>query len=382
MLVALALLALASPAVAQSAIEARRELDSLIPELRAATAVIENAERASRRNAGAMSMERGQLRLSADASIASQVALAAAAASASLEKVFGDRARLASAYVIGARLQPARVNGEDGHVVRIRRIDPDSMSTQAAAIRRAGNAERVVAVGDPEKTAAGLVAALEAVAAVPLHASLDDDLRLWFRTSLSATAETPDELENLYIDLTTLSTELSRRCLGGDVRGCRQILGLAPIADPLLEAYTPTDRRRLVEGNAERLRLPAKAAEFDRCVLGADDMACIARLRDLPPESLSSAYSTTAARRSFARWAIELGGPGAYARLSTVAGAPLDERFASAARLPGDSLVASWQAHVMSARPSQSTLPPITAFMTMLWIGACGALALRSSRWR
>ena len=382
MLVALALLALATPAVAQPVIEARRELDSLIPALRAATAVIESAERASRRDAGAMSIERGHLRVSVDTSIASQVASAAAAASASLEKVFGDRARLASAYVIGARLQPARVNREDGHVVRIRRIDPDSMSTQGAAIRRAGNAERVVAVGDPEKTAAGLVAALEAVAAVPLHASLDDDLRLWFRTSLSATAETPDELENLYIDLTTSSTELSRRCLVGDVRGCRQILGLAPIADPLLEAYTSTDRRRLVEGNAERLRPPAKAAEFDRCVLGADDIACIARLRDLPPESLSSAYSTTAARRSFARWAIGLGGADAYTRLSTSTGVPLDDRLGLAARLPGDSLVASWQAHVMSARPGQSTLPPITALMTMLWIGACGALALRSSKWR
>lgn len=381
MLVALALLALATPAVAQSAIEARRELDSLIPELRAATAVIEEAERARRRDAGAISIERGHLRLSVDASIASQTASAAAMASASLDRVFGDQARLASAYVIGARLQPVRVNGEGGHVIRVRRFDPDSMSTRGAAIRRAGE-ERVVAVGDPEETDAGLVAALEAVAAVPLHASLDDDLRLWFRTALSATAETPEELENTYIDLTTASTEVSRRCLMGDVRGCRQVLGLAPLADPILEAYTTTDRRTLVKGNAERLRLPAKAAEFDRCVVGADDTACIARLRDLPPESLWSAHSTTATRRSFARWAIALGGPGAYARLRTAPGLPLDERFGSAARLPGDSLVVSWHAHVMSARPGRSTLPPTTAFMIMLWIGVCGALALRSSRWR
>jgi hypothetical protein len=329
-----------------------------------------------------MSIERGHLRLSVDSSIASQVASAAAAASASLERVFDDRARLASAYVIGARLQPVRLNGESGRVIRIRRLDPDSMSAQGYAIRLAGNAERVVAVGDPDETHAGLVGALEAVAAVPLHASLDDDLRLWFRTAVSASAETPDELENIYIDLTTSSTELSRGCLAGDVRRCRQILGLTPIADPLLEAYTSTNRRRLVESNPERLRLSARAAEFDRCVLGADDAACIARLRDLPPESLSSAYSTTAARRSFARWAIGLGGPGAYSRLSTAAGVPLDERFGSAARVPPDSLVASWHAHVMSARPARSTLLPLTALTTVLWIGACCALALRSSKWR
>jgi hypothetical protein len=76
------------------------------------------------------------------------------------------------------------------------------------------------------------------------------------------------------------------------------------------------------------------------------------------------------------------GGDGAYARLHASVGRPIAERFGIAARMPADSVIASWQAHVMTGRPAQPAIPPLGALATVLWIGACGALALRSSRWR
>ena len=374
-------IALPVTAVAQTALDARRELDSLLPALQAATATLD-AKRSRRDGTAMIRIDRGHLRLNVDSTVGTLLSAAAAKSSASLERRFGDQATLASAHMIVARMDSVRGSDPRRMLIRIRRVDPDPDLPHAAALRRAGNAERVIAVGTPEETEAALVVALEAVAAVPLHASLDDELRWWFRTALPATPESPEELENLYVDLTTASTELSRRCVAGDVRGCSQLLGLEPISDPIVEAYTAADRRRLVEGDPDRLRLPAKAAEFDRCVLGVDDAACIARLRDLPRESLTSAYSSTAARRSFARWAIDRGGDGAYTRLRSSAGEPLSERFGIAARMPADSVIASWHAHVMSGRPAQPAIPPLTALATLLWFGACGALALRSSRWR
>jgi hypothetical protein len=378
----LACATLPRPAVGQSVIDARRELDSLLPQLHDATIAYDASRRARRVVAGTVALQRGHLRLDVDSSIASPMAAAAVQASASLGRVFGDHARLVSAYVVGAGIDSIITRDQRRAVIRIRRIDPDTAIPLGATIRRAGNAERVVAVESRAETEAALVIALEAVAAAPLHASLDDDLRLWFRTPMPSTPESREEIENLYVDLTTASTELSRRCLAGDVRRCAHVLGLEPIADPIIDAYTAVDRRRLVEGDADRLRVPARAAEYDRCVVGLDDAACIARLRDLSPESLTSSYSTTAARRSFARWALERGGVGAYARLHATADRPRAERFGIAARMPADSVIASWHAHLMAGRPEQPAIPPLTALATVLWIGVCGALALRSSRWR
>jgi hypothetical protein len=116
--------------------------------------------------------------------------------------------------------------------------------------------------------------------------------------------------------------------------------------------------------------------------VGRDDAACVSRLREFSAERLARSLSTTAARRSYARWALAQGGAGAYARLRNSKGRPIEERFAIAAGMPADALVASWHAHVMTAQPASSTIPPATAFATLFWIGACGALSLRSSRWR
>ena len=367
---------------AQATAEARRELDSLLPQLAAANARLTDIEQARRRSAGAMLVQRGHLTVMADSAIAPLIGDAAAVATASLDRVFGADAQRAAAQSIVARVQSVARNGDTSRVIRVRRTESLERERALGDLRLAASEERVVALDTPERTHADLVKAFEALGAAPLHSSLDDELRFWFRSALPATSETSSEIEDIYVDLATSSTGISRGCLAGDVGRCRQALGLSPIADPVLDAYTASQRRSLVATNAPRLRLPANASEYDRCVRGDDDAACINRLRELPEDLLTRGLSSTAARRSFARWALAKGGAGAYSRLRSGSHLSVVERFAATAGVPTDSLVASWQQHVTSGRPAQSSLPPISAFATLLWIGVCGALSLRSTKWR
>ena len=382
--VALAICVLAGvPAVsaAQSTAEARQELDSLLPQWRAANARVAEAERTRRRTAGATWIERGYLRILADSSLAKRVAEAADEASASLERVFGEDARRVTDHSIVVQQNRAR-QAKAPPLIRVRWSASDSQRRENNALGFPRDMERHVAGDTSTDARAALVVALEAVGAAPLHALLDEELRAWFRSAMPATGESGDELAGIYVDLTTASTDISRRCLDGDLAGCRQLLGLAPVADPVLQAFTATQRRTIVAGHSQLLRTPAKAAEFDRCAVGMDDGACVNRLRELSEENLFLSLSTTALRRSFARWALAHGGAGAYTRLREATGRTIEQRFAIAAAMPADSLVSSWRTHVMSASPPTSTIPPLTAVATLLWIGACGALSLRSSRWR
>src|SRR5688500_16224256 len=90
------------PALAQSVIDAQRELDSLMPELTAARAAFDSARRARTRVPAMTAIERGHLRLRVESSIEPMMSAAAVQASASIGRLFGDRASLVSASVIVA----------------------------------------------------------------------------------------------------------------------------------------------------------------------------------------------------------------------------------------------------------------------------------------
>ena len=372
--------ALATSARAQSTAEARADLDRLLPEWRAAREAAAEGELARRRRAGAVLIERGSLRITADSVIAGPIADAATKAWASIERDFGAEAALLVRYPMIAVPQRVMQNGDTSRVIRMRLTEPDIQPGTGAG--RVGTQERAVVVRDGDLIADELGRAIEAIAAHPLHATLDDNLRLWFRSALPATPETDEALETMYIGLATASTGISRRCLSGEVLGCRQVLGLSPVTDAVMEGHTATQRRSIVKGNVEALRTPARTAEFDRCVRDGDDAACVARLRDFPVDRLASSYSPTMLRRGFAQCAIAQGGPGAYSRLRASVGRPLAERFALAAGMPIDAAIAGWHRHLLRGRPAAPGIPPLTAFTALFWIGACGALSLRSSRWR
>src|SRR5688572_78485 len=118
--IALAALTLApSLGGAQSTADARQELDSLLPHWHAAKLRLADAEAARRRAASTISISRGHLRILADSGISQRVAAAAAVASASLERVFGEEARRMADHPIVVRQNPLR-EGQTRRLIRVR----------------------------------------------------------------------------------------------------------------------------------------------------------------------------------------------------------------------------------------------------------------------
>ena len=141
-------------------------------------------------------------------------------------------------------------------------------------------------------------------------------------------------------------------------------------------------RALLVDGTKTREWDALLNLEPDKLIVrNRDDGACLAELRSLPPQAIP-AVLTNAPRHALARFAIHAGGRGAYSRLVRSAGRPLDERLAAAAGTSADSLLSSWRASVVAARPRNVTLTPASAWTGLLWATAFALIGLRSSRWR
>ena len=354
-------------AMAQSTEEYRRQVERLLPEWRAAERAVDSLEAARRSAARSMSIERGSLRIVADSAVAHFVTAAAEVAAPQIEATFGSRARLLAEHPITVRLKTEVRRGDTNTVIAL----------------RSGNGETTVSLDDPAVTHDQLVGLLRGTNVVGwLHRSLDDTLRGWFGAALPVGRQGRPELSAAYVDLVTGSTDISRRCLDGEVIGCRQLLLLSPSPDPIVEGLTAAQRRAIVRSNPNQLRTGGRAAEYDRCVTERDDAACLARLRDLPAAAVPrNSISPTTLRRSFARSVLERDSAG-YERLAGSVAMPLDARFAAAGGAPVDSLIMAWRASVLAARPRPSSVNPAAALATLGWIVFSGALALRSTRWR
>lgn len=363
------ILTLSTPFVAsaQTTADYRRQLDILEPQWRAALAAVEAKEQARRQAARSVMMDRGPLRLVVDSALVPLVVGPAEQAARILESTFGD----AAGTLVG---RPLAV-----------RTSLPVRSADTTPLIRVGTPGRETSLplGDSAQTRARLFAALTGprVTGV-LHAELDDSARNWIRAPLPAGRESPSERERVYVDLVTASTDISRRCLAGDVGGCRELLGLAPVEDPLLQGHTAVQRRGLVATRTAQLRTTGHTREFDRCVASHDDQACIARLRTLPPETFSRSIASSDMHRSFLRSVLARGEMHAYDRFRSTDSLPLEARLAAAGRAPLDTLIVAWRAGILAVRPSRTPLTPAAAFATMAWVLAAGALALRSSRWR
>ena len=167
-----------------------------------------------------------------------------------------------------------------------------------------------------------------------------------------------------------------RACFLGEVQSCRIVLGLDTVPNPVQQLFDTAGRRRRVLYEVDRARSFAAVAT-DRCLSGNDE-ACIAVLNGMGGvRILSSPYI----RSSLVTHALKLGGSRAAERLLTTAGTPGDA-LAAAAQRPLDSLIADWQRHLSERSGPTTNLPFTIAISSIIWIGVCVFLALRSSRWR
>src|SRR5688500_1801105 len=218
---AAAIMVLATPfaARAQTTAEYRRRLEILEPQWRAARAAVDAGEQARRRAARSVTMDRGPLRLVVDSALVPLVVEPAEAAARILEATFGDAATILTARSITVRIgTPVRAADTTPPI----RIGTPGSETSVHGADSAGTRARLVAARTGPRVT-GL-----------LHAELDDSARAWIRVPLPAGRESAGERERIYVDLVTASTDISRRCLAGESVGCRELLGLARVDDPLL----------------------------------------------------------------------------------------------------------------------------------------------------
>lgn len=182
------------------------------------------------------------------------------------------------------------------------------------------------------------------------------------------------------LDLVSSDAVVARRCFAGDVAACSITLGLTPVSDPVLQWYDSTGRRRFVEAYLRRLGFRrSAAASAERCLEGSD-AACTGAMRELV-WSDRSGPATNEQRSTLARLAMQLGGPAAFDRILST-DVPIAELLAVTAQTSTDSLLRVWQARVRETRlPSQDVTWGIVG-ASLAWILACGALSLRSTRWR
>ena len=365
--VALALSGVVAEAGAQTAEEYRRRLDVFEPQWHAARAAVAAREQQRRTAARSVPMERGPLRLVVDSALVTVVTEPAEVAARILDATFADAATIVAERPLAVRVH---ISGRGADTTRVIRVGTPGRET-------------TIIPGDSASTRDRLIAALTGPRVTGLlHAALDDSARNWIRTPLPAGRESASDRERIYVELVTTSTDVSRRCLAGELLGCRELIGLAPVTDPLLDGHTAEQRRGFVARRTAQLRTTGHTREFDRCVAEHDDEACTARLRTLPPDTFAQSVGSNEIRRSFLRSVLERGGAHAYDRLRSGESRSLDVRLAAAGGAPIDTLIAAWRARLLAARPSRTPVTPVTALATMAWILATGALALRSSRWR
>ncbi len=228
-----------------------------------------------------------------------------------------------------------------------------------------------------ETKAADLAGHLVRMALEALDLTQDRAFRDWLDVG-TPTRRSAVDFVRAYESLATSPFDASSKCLLGELGGCRLALGLTETSEPLLTWYSEADRRTLVEnsGRPSQRFFPNRATMYDRCVEG-DGESCSTFMKDrsiqppLPPN----------VRVTLAQHALVVGGDGAYGRLYR-AGGTMEERLTAAARVPGDSLIASWRAVLVDSAGHPTAVSWPLGLAAVFWAMAFSALALRSTRWR
>jgi hypothetical protein len=287
---------------------------------------------------------------------------AATEALAGIQRTFGDRARSLGAH-------PMLVRSDSGSSVK------DAL--QVAVLDSTGNP---IGVTSEFGTASAVAVAFRRRAAMLLTQELDPTLRFWLSGDVPFDSSTHPMWVNTHIHLATASSRAARDCASGDIARCAVALAITKVPDPAFVWYDARERRELIRAGAHVLRQRGTEAPVDRCTIRGEMSVCDSLIRTIPEDALTAPLNA-AARQSLVRLALEMGGDGAFARLAASNGSVAD-RLSAAARVSSDSLVRAWRAQAMSATYGNTTLTTETALSAVFWATLCGALALRSSRWR
>jgi len=219
------------------------------------------------------------------------------------------------------------------------------------------------------------------LSSVPVAAP-DTALESWLGGPLRPLVDTDHQRGGVYVQLVTAPSRASRRCLIGDLGGCRDALDLVEHGDPLARWYPSARERRslVLKTFTPYWSGQAQVSMFRACDQGSDS-ACTELLRSLPSGTLPPPL-TYDARATLVNIALQLGGRAAYHRLMASVGRSIADRLALAGGVGVDTLLSRWRARIRRARPAPVSLPPFGMWIALGWTALFAVCGLRSSRWR
>jgi hypothetical protein len=175
-------------------------------------------------------------------------------------------------------------------------------------------------------TTADVVSSLILAVTNRLTQEADSGLTDWTRGALIPWSESRARDAAAYFELVMSPWHRVQDCERGDLQACRLALGLDGREDPGRRWYDAGERPMAVAGS-----------------WGLQ-----------PPLGVT-------ARLGLLDFALHLGGTDAYARLMASRSHPIADRLAAAAGIGVDSLVATWRAQVLAARPATVAVEPLSA---------------------
>jgi hypothetical protein len=176
--------------------------------------------------------------------------------------------------------------------------------------------------------------------------------------------------------LTNPDVAVGQGCLAGRVAQCRLWLGLDDDARPIAMRYRPDEIRRRIVGWTSWVGL----ADRQQCG-GGDDAACVRYAEAYPAVSVIPAPAV--ARASFVRALWAMHGPQVVARAFGDTHGSIGERFARAASIREDSLVAEWRSWTLArGRPDHLAASLPQSLIVLLIAGLAVWAATRTGRWR
>lgn len=190
-----------------------------------------------------------------------------------------------------------------------------------------------------------------------------------------------DLWELAYTALATSPTLAARRCLLGDLAGCRIALHLDSVADPVQSLLTAPVRRELAARIFIDHEWARNSANGRACVDARQDAACLSFLRQVDPGAAFDADNRKQGRQALV--VVALGAKQAPGFKAVVGQADLPPD-AALRLISGESdaqLLERWHQRVMAARPRNVTPDGRQIGWGLGWIVVFSLAGVRGTRW-